>query len=193
MKARKKLTDELVKNIKSELKNVYNNSEVDSLNVNERNIPNSWGYIKKTDDDNYIASSFSGRSKYWVEGRYLFFKGTRGAFNGYVSDALSIILDVVDDDDFDINNGWEVIDSLVPAACGTREGALVVANNFWNDVYVTNYICSYKLPAEAQEKIKSMNIIDYNDETQQNADLVYYFTEVEDPSKWYLVFGNTIL
>ena len=115
-----------------------------------RHLKDSFSYIYFDAAKNcYIACSGSGKAAYYAIGDSLYFEGTRGAFNGCPSDAEDLISEF-----FTSNNDWEVIESIVPAECGTDMGALVVED--YPSTYIDSFILLSKLPPVEQRKIKNL-------------------------------------
>ena len=115
-----------------------------------RHLAGSYSYIYYNNATNcYVACSGSGKASYYAVGDSVYFEGTRGAFNGCSSDAEDLISEF-----FTSNNDWEVIDSIVPAECGTDMGALVVED--YPSTYIDSFILLSKLPPVEQRKIKNL-------------------------------------
>ena len=139
-----------------------------------RHLAGSYSYRYYNNATNcYVACSGSGKASYYAVGDSVYFEGTRGAFNGCPSDAEDLISEF-----FTSNNDWEVIDSIVPAECGTDMGALVVED--YPSSYNESFILISQLPPAEQAKIKTLD---------KNAQVYAFF----DNENVYLIYNNKLL
>ena len=146
----------------------------DSEASDRRHLKDSFSYIYFDVTKNcYVACSGSGKASYYAIGDSVYFEGTRGAFNGCPSDAEELISEF-----FAIDNDWEVIDSIVPAECGTDMGALVLED--YSSSYIDSFILLSQLPPAEQGKIKNLG---------KNARVYAFFAK----DNVYLIHNNLLL
>lgn len=146
----------------------------DSEASGRRHLKDSFSYIYYDITKScYVACSGSGKASYYAVGDSVYFEGTRGAFNGCPSDAEELISEF-----FTSNNDWKVIESIVPAECGTDMGALVVED--YPSSYGDSFILLSQLPSAEQAKIKTLD---------KNAQVYAFF----DNDNVHLIHNNKII
>ena len=151
MKAQKFIGIDNAVKINKRLADTYICSDSEEPASDRRHLKDSYSYIYFDAAKNcYVACSGSGKASYYAVGDSVYFEGTRGAFNGCPSDAEDLISEF-----FTSNNDWKVIESIVPAECGTDMGALVLED--YPSSYIDSFILLSKLPSAEQAKIKNLD------------------------------------
>ena len=173
MKAKKIIGIDNAVKINKRLADTYICSDSEAAS-DRRHLKDSFSYIYFDVAKNcYVACSGSGKAAYYAIGDSLYFEGTRGAFNGCPSDSEDLISEF-----FTSNNDWEVIESIVPAECGTDMGALVLED--YPSSYGDSFILLCQLPPAEREKIKALD---------KNARVYAFFAK----DNVYLIHNNLIL